>query len=312
MSASSLVARSRQSRSSGRRSGRRSRWRRRRRGRRGGCARPCPGGPRSCGCSCSRPLAGRELVGVHRQAHRAARLAPLEPGGGEDLVEPLGLGRGLHRESSRAPPSRACRRLHRRPAHDRGRGAQVLDPGVRARADEHGVDGDVADRRARLAGPCTASARARAVALASGRRTSRGRGRRRRSSRSAPGWCPRRRSAGAWRRRCSPPCRTSRRRRWRARATSSSACSHAGALRRERPALEVGERRVVGRDHARRARPASIDMLQTVMRPSIESARIAEPRYSMTEPIPPPVPMLAMIESTTSFAVTPAGGRRRP
>ena len=48
-------------------------------------------------------------------------------------------------------------------------------------------------------------------------------------------------------------------------------------------------------------------MLQTVIRPSIESARIAEPRYSMTEPIPPPVPMRAMIESTTSLAVTPAG-----
>ena len=32
--------------------------------------------------------------------------------------------------------------------------------------------------------------------------------------------------------------------------------------------------------------PASIDMLQTVMRPSIDSARIAEPRYSMTEPMP--------------------------
>ena len=39
--------------------------------------------------------------------------------------------------------------------------------------------------------------------------------------------------------------------------------------------------------------PASIDMLQTVMRPSIDSARIADPRYSMTEPMPPPVPMRA-------------------
>ena len=47
-------------------------------------------------------------------------------------------------------------------------------------------------------------------------------------------------------------------------------------------------------------------MLHTVIRPSIESARIAEPRYSMIEPIPPPVPMRAMIERTTSFAVTPA------
>ena len=53
--------------------------------------------------------------------------------------------------------------------------------------------------------------------------------------------------------------------------------------------------------------PASIDMLQTVMRPSIESARIAEPRYSMIEPMPPPVPMRAMIASTMSFAVTPRG-----
>ena len=54
--------------------------------------------------------------------------------------------------------------------------------------------------------------------------------------------------------------------------------------------------------------PASIDMLQTVMRPSIESARMASPRYSMTEPMPPPVPMRSMIASTMSFAVTPGGG----
>ncbi len=47
-------------------------------------------------------------------------------------------------------------------------------------------------------------------------------------------------------------------------------------------------------------------MLQTVMRPSIERDRIAEPRYSMTWPIPPPVPMCPMMASTTSLAVTPA------
>src|SRR3989304_3604746 len=34
-------------------------------------------------------LAGAELVAVHRDAHRAAGLAPLGPGGAEDLVEPL-------------------------------------------------------------------------------------------------------------------------------------------------------------------------------------------------------------------------------
>jgi hypothetical protein len=53
--------------------------------------------------------------------------------------------------------------------------------------------------------------------------------------------------------------------------------------------------------------PASIDMLQTVMRPSIDSDRMAEPRYSMIEPIPPPVPTRAMIDRTMSFGVTPAG-----
>ena len=48
-------------------------------------------------------------------------------------------------------------------------------------------------------------------------------------------------------------------------------------------------------------------MLQTVIRPSIDSARMAEPRYSMTWPMPPPVPMAPMMASTMSLAVTPAG-----
>ena len=39
--------------------------------------------------------------------------------------------------------------------------------------------------------------------------------------------------------------------------------------------------------------PASIDMLQIVMRSSIDSARIALPRYSMTWPVPPPTPIVA-------------------
>ena len=56
--------------------------------------------------------------------------------------------------------------------------------------------------------------------------------------------------------------------------------------------------------------PASIDMLHTVMRPSIESARIADPRYSMTWPMPPPVPISPRIARITSFAVTP--GCRSP
>ena len=51
--------------------------------------------------------------------------------------------------------------------------------------------------------------------------------------------------------------------------------------------------------------PASIDMLQIVIRPSIESARMAEPRYSMMWPMPPPVPILPMMARMTSLAVTP-------
>src|SRR3984885_8710328 len=40
-------------------------------------------------------LAGAKLVGVHRQAHRAAWLAPLEAGGEENPVQAFGLGLGL-------------------------------------------------------------------------------------------------------------------------------------------------------------------------------------------------------------------------
>jgi hypothetical protein len=41
------------------------------------------------------------------------------------------------------------------------------------------------------------------------------------------------------------------------------------------------------------------------MRPSIESARMASPAYSMTEPVPPAVPISPMMASVMSLAVTP-------
>ena len=53
--------------------------------------------------------------------------------------------------------------------------------------------------------------------------------------------------------------------------------------------------------------PPSIDMLHTVMRPSIDSARMASPAYSMTLPVPPAVPMWPMMERMMSLAVTPSG-----
>ncbi len=46
-------------------------------------------------------------------------------------------------------------------------------------------------------------------------------------------------------------------------------------------------------------------MLHNVMRPSIDRDRMADPRYSMTCPIPPPVPMAPMMVRATSLAVTP-------
>ncbi len=53
--------------------------------------------------------------------------------------------------------------------------------------------------------------------------------------------------------------------------------------------------------------PASIDMLQIVIRASMLRFRIASPRYSSTYPWPPPVPIRAMTARIRSLAVTPSG-----
>ena len=56
--------------------------------------------------------------------------------------------------------------------------------------------------------------------------------------------------------------------------------------------------------------PPSTDMLETVIRPSIERPRIADPVYSMAWPVAPPIPIRPMIPRMMSFAVTP--GDRSP
>ena len=91
---------------------------------------------------------------------------------------------------------------------------------------------------------------------------------------------------------------------------SATAASQFVALRRMLAALEVLERGVV-RAIMPALAPASIDMLQTVIRPSIDSARIADPRYSMTWPMPPPVPISPRIARMMSLAVEPPAARRR-
>ena len=51
--------------------------------------------------------------------------------------------------------------------------------------------------------------------------------------------------------------------------------------------------------------PPSIVMLQTVMRPSIESAAIAGPAYSTTWPTAPSTPICPIVARIRSLAVTP-------
>ena len=84
-------------------------------------------------------------------------------------------------------------------------------------------------------------------------------------------------------------------------ATAASHCAPVGACSRPFKYSKVTSS---GATRPARA-PASIDMLQMVMRPSMDMARIAEPRYSITCPMPPPVPILAMTARMMSFAVTP-------
>src|SRR5690554_3720400 len=86
-----------------------------------------------------RKLARRHDVAVHADAHRAARLAPFAARRADDLVEPFRLGVAL----------RLIRARHDEQAHavrdfpsleNTGRLANVSEPAVRARADEHDVD----------------------------------------------------------------------------------------------------------------------------------------------------------------------------
>ena len=51
--------------------------------------------------------------------------------------------------------------------------------------------------------------------------------------------------------------------------------------------------------------PASIDMLHTVMRSSMDKDRTVDPRYSNTWPVPPETPILPMMLKIKSLALTP-------
>src|SRR3989449_4142587 len=92
-------------------------------------------------------LAGAQHVGIHAEAHGAARIAPLESRFAEHAIQSLLL--RLRFDALRA-------RHHHRPhagrdmaaAHDVGGGAQVFDARGRARAEEHAIDRNPRERRA--------------------------------------------------------------------------------------------------------------------------------------------------------------------
>ena len=71
-------------------------------------------------------LAWSQLVGVHREAHRATGLAPFESGGDEDPVEAFGLGLVLHRPRPRYDEGTDSGR-DLVPVEHGGCGSQVLD-----------------------------------------------------------------------------------------------------------------------------------------------------------------------------------------
>lgn len=110
----------------------------------------CARGPRPCrprklrGGGGAAP-AGRNRVPVHRDAHRTARGDPLGTGLDQDPVQPLLLGPRLH--DHRAGRDDA-RNLRAPPCKNRRCGAQILDPSVRAGADEDLVDGRAGERPA--------------------------------------------------------------------------------------------------------------------------------------------------------------------
>ena len=81
------------------------------------------------------------------------------------------------------------------------------------------------------------------------------------------------------------------------------------ARRRARALVRSNQSKVTSSGATMPARPPpSIVMLQTVMRPSIESASIAGPAYSTTWPTAPATPIWPIVARIRSLAVTPKPG----
>ena len=135
-----------------------------------------PGGPRSCGSTSTRsarPARGRR--GSCRGTSSSPARRHSKPAALEDAVEPLRLGLRLHLRRAR-DDHRAHAGCDVRARDDRGGRAQVLDPRVRAGADEHAVDRGCRAIGVPGSSPCS-RARARPPRARPGRRSPPGRGR---------------------------------------------------------------------------------------------------------------------------------------
>ena len=189
---------------------------------------------------------GLAQVAVHAHAHRAARLAPLEAGRREDPVEPLGLGGALDQARARHHEGGDHRAATLR---DRGRRAQVLEPAVRARADEDAVHPHLATAASRARAPCTRASAPRSPG-ARGRRRAAGSGTRSVMASASCGLVPHV-TVGA----ISLAARLTSRSKA-APGSEGSVRQYASAWPQRSPAgrvgppLEVRVRRLVGRDHA--------------------------------------------------------------
>ena len=171
------------------------------------------------------------------------------PASREDPVQSLGFGLRLHAARPRDHP-RLDPRRHATAGHHRRRRPQVLDARVGARSDEHAVDRDFGQRRA--GGEAHVGQRALPSRRAARRRcTSPGSGTRPVIGSASSGLLPQV-TIGSRRATSSVTSRSN--------VASSSVRSVSPVAqrafprrprRRERPAVQIGERGVVGRDHAR-------------------------------------------------------------
>src|SRR5216684_2886888 len=236
-------------------------------------------------------LARAEDVRVHAEAHRAARAPPFEPRVAEHAVESLALGLRLDLRRARHH-ERAHAGTHAPTAHHLRGGAKVFDARIRARAEEHRIHRDVAHRGARP------QVHVAERAARSGTRSS--------MPTVCAGFVPHdtygRSSLASIVTAVSNAASTSVASARQA-SNAASHCAPFGACGRPSTYAKVTSSGAIMPARA----PASIDMLQTVMRPSIDSARIASPAYSIACPVPPAVPISPMMARMMSLAATPAG-----